>query len=210
MKNILYAIKIFLIATIALFANTTNSKAQSVENMYFNVDWQLNATTGTSFADNLSGWGANAEGGYFLTSNVAVGVFISYHSNNKYISRRTLELDNDLSLTSDQQHHIFQLPFGVTGRYTLNRGTNIQPYVAAKLGTQYSQITSQLNIFELKENAWGFYMSPEVGVSTYLDSQQQIGVHLALYYSYATNKSHILNYKINGLNNLGIRVGLAF
>lgn len=210
MKKILNTIKVATLVFVGSFFVVNSSNAQSTDNMYFNLDWQLNAPIGNSYADKISGWGMNAEAGYFLTNNFALGGFVSYHSNNKYIDRQTLDLSNGTNLTSDQQHHIFQLPFGVTGRYTLNRGTRFQPYFAAKLGAQYSEVSSQMNIFKITDKQWGFYASPEIGISTYLDPQQQFGIHLALYYSYATNKSNVLNYKIDGMNNLGIRIGLDF
>lgn len=210
MEKIKISIKGLMLIMIGIVGFSSFANAQALDKMYFNIDWQMNAPLGTKFADNLSGWGMNFESGYFVTKNVAIGAFISYHSNNKYVSRRTLDLNSEQSITSDQQHHIFQLPFGVTGRYTFNRNTPMQPYLAAKLGTEYSKITSQMNVFEFKENKWGFYVSPEIGMNIYLDPQQQVGVHVALYYSYATNKTKLLTYDIDNINNIGFRLGLAF
>ena len=36
------------------------------------------------------------------------------------------------------------------------------------------------------------------------------GFHLAFYYDYASNQNKLFTYKIDGLHNLGFRVGLAF
>ncbi|MGN0082640.1 MAG: porin family protein, partial [Bacteroides fragilis] len=36
------------------------------------------------------------------------------------------------------------------------------------------------------------------------------GLHIAVYYSYATNKANVLTYNVDKLNNFGFRVGLAF
>lgn len=210
MKKIINSLKIATLAVAGLFFVNTNASAQAVDNMYFNIDWQFNGAVGNSFARNASGYGMNADAGYFLTNNFAVGLFLSYSSNNKYVDRRTLDLGNGSSVTSDQQHHLFQLPFGATARYTFMRGTKFQPYAAAKLGTQYSEAYSQMNTFRITDKQWGFYMSPEVGISTYLDPQQQVGVHFAVYYSYGTNKSKVLNYKIDGLENIGFRLGVSF
>ena len=210
MKKIINTIKIATLVIAGSFFVNNSAKAQVVDNMYFNVDWQFNGAVGNSFARNASGWGMSGDAGYFLTKNFAVGAFVSYHTNNKYIDRQTLDLGNGSSITSDQQHHIFQLPFGATARYTFMRGTKFQPYGAAKIGTQYSEVYSQMNTFRFTDKQWGFYMSPEVGISTYLDPQQQVGVHFAVYYSYATNKSHVLNYKIDGMDNIGFRLGVSF
>lgn len=54
-----------------------------------------------------------------------------------------------------------------------------QPYMAAlaegfraydiglKLGANYTKMSSDFYIYEVKDNTWGFYVSPEVGVNIY-------------------------------------------
>ena len=56
---------------------------------------------------------------------------------------------------------------------------------------------------------WGFYMSPEVGFNWY-PWANGIGFHMALYYSFATNKCNVMTYSQSILNNFGVRLGLAF
>ena len=56
--------------------------AQVLKNAYFNVDWQINSPFGQDFSKKTSGWGAHAEGGYYVIPNFAIGAFISYHTNN--------------------------------------------------------------------------------------------------------------------------------
>lgn len=210
MKNIINSVKALALVIVAVICFTPNANAQVIPNAYFNIDWQLNGTVSTKYADNFSGWGANFEGGYLVTPNIGVGAFISYSSNNKYIGRQTLNLNENEAITSDQQHHIFQMPFGIAGRYVFSRESNVQPYFGLRLGTEYSQITSQMNVFEFKENKWGFYASPEIGANIYLGPQQQAGIHVAAYYSIASNKTKILTYDIDNINNFGFRIGLAF
>ena len=43
------------------------SKAQTWENIHFNVDWQMNVPLNSNFADKFSGWGMNFEGKYDLS-----------------------------------------------------------------------------------------------------------------------------------------------
>lgn len=54
--------------------------AQVLKNAYFNVDWQINSPFGQDFSKKTSGWGAHAEGGYYVIPNFAIGAFISYHT----------------------------------------------------------------------------------------------------------------------------------
>lgn len=60
----------------------------------------------------------NFEGGYYVLPDLSIGAFINYHTNNEYISRQTLPISNSAALTTDQQHSVFQLPFGFARRYS--------------------------------------------------------------------------------------------
>ena len=112
-------------------------------------------------------------------------------------------------VTTDQQHTMFQLPFGAAARYQWNRGGSVQPYVSAKLGAEYAKIRSNFNMLEARENSWGFYASPEIGINVF-PWVYGPGLHFALYYSYGTNKADVLHYSVDGLNNFGFRLGVSF
>lgn len=89
-----------------------SSYAQDIsDRLHFNVDWQMNAPLNTNFADKISGWGMNLEGGYFLTPHWSLGAFLDFHTNHKYVPRQTIT-EGTASLTTDRQESAFQLPFG--------------------------------------------------------------------------------------------------
>lgn len=71
------------------------------------------------------------------------------------------------------------------------------------------KMSSDFYIYEVKDNTWGFYVSPEVGVNIY-PWTNSIGFHLAAFYSYSTNKGTVFNYDMDKLNNFGFRLGVAF
>ena len=199
---------LYMVLFVAVAGLPMGSKAQISLDSYYNVDWQFNVPLGNNFSNVASGWGMNFEGGYYVIQNVAVGAFISFHSNNEYFSRRTLHLTETLSLNTDQQHQMFTLPFGALVRYRFVE-SDFQPYIGLKLGACYSQFNDYYYIFMKGQNRWGFLVSPEVGFN-YYPWANSVGFHLALYYNYATNKHDIMTYSQNGLNNIGFRVGLAF
>ena len=178
MKTLKYiSLRAFAIAALALvFAMP--AKAQMTDNGYANIDWQFNFPLSNHFADKASGWGMNFEGGYFLTSNFALGGFLAYHSNHEYFSRQTLPVGESGSLNTDQQHTVFQLPFGLAAG-------------------------------ETNKHTWGFYVSPEIGFNVYPWAYGP-GLHFAAYYSYGTNKGDLFTYSVDGVNNLGLRIGIAF
>lgn len=202
------------IATIALSAlaliAVRPAQAQLFPNTYINIDWQVNIPVGSSFADKTSGWGMNFEGGYYITENIAVGPFISVQTNFQDIARQTLQLPNGSALTTAQKHALFQLPFGVTGRYEWMPDSVFQPYAGLKLGASYAQMSSYYYIVKQYTDTWGFFMSPEIGVSIFPRPDYRLGFHVALYYNYATNKGDVLTYSISNINNFGIRVGVSF
>ena len=192
MKKIYKSIKLIALL-VACLAIPSLAGAQVVKNMYFNVDWQINSPFSQDFSDKTSGW-----------------AFISYHTNNKYIDRQTLPVSSTSAITSDQQHSIFQLPFGAAFRYNVAPESQFQPYAGVQLGASYSEMSTYMNVMKVYDRNWGFYVSPEIGMTMYFTPQKQIGLHVAAYYNYATNKGEVLSYSIDGLNNWGIRLGLAF
>ena len=202
------SLRVVALSALAL-ALAMPAKAQMTDNGYANIDWQFNFPMSNNFADKGSGWGMNFEGGYYVTPNFALGGFLSYHSNHEYFGRQTLPLTEGGSINTDQQHTLFQLPFGLATRYSWDRGGVFQPYVGVKIGAQYAQLKSAFNVFEAKDNTWGFYVSPEIGFSIYPWAYGP-GLHFAFYYSYASNKGDLFTYSVDGMNNLGLRVGIAF
>lgn len=200
----LFYISLFVMTLLA----PSTGKAQISLDSYYNIDWQFNIPIDNSFSNKASGWGMNFEGGYYVHRNIAIGAFISFHTNNEYISRRTIQLSQTLAMNTDQQHQMFALPFGVLMRYRFIE-RDFQPYAGIKLGTCYSEFNDYYYIFMKSQNRWGFFMSPEVGFN-YYPWTNSIGFHMAIYYNYATNKHDIMTYSQNGLNNFGFRLGVAF
>ena len=131
-----------------MLAAAMPGKAQVFPNTYINIDWQVGVPLGAGFADKASGWGMNFEGGYFVTPAITVGPFISYQTNLQSISRQTLDLGNGSALTTNQKHALFQLPFGVTGRYNWLTDSVFQPYAGLKLGANYAEMSSYYYIIK--------------------------------------------------------------
>lgn len=200
--------KAFILTALALCL-VMQAKAQMTDNGYAHIDWQYNFAPGNGFANHPSGWGMNFEGGYYLTEHIALGAFLNYHSNHRYYARQTIATADGGSLTTDRQHTVFQVPFGATARYSWNRGGALQPYAGMKLGLQHVKLKSAFSTFSATDNSWGFYFSPEVGISFYPWAYGP-GLHVAAYYSHATNKGDLTACSVDGMNNFGMRVGISF
>lgn len=200
--------KRLFIAIILALSGIGISKAQISLDSYYNIDWQFNIPISNKFASDVSGWGMNFEGGYYIAQDVAIGGFLSFHTNNEYLSRRTIRLGATQSINTDQQHQMFRLPFGVLARYRFNEG-DFQPYAGMKIGACYTKFCNYYYIFLTQEKSWGFYMEPEIGFN-YYPWENSIGFHFAMYYSFSTNSCNVMTYKQSNLNNFGFRIGLAF
>ena len=203
-------ISLWVVAAAFMVVVPTRGNAQAVSKTYFNVDWQFNAPMGNSYADKASGWGMNFEGGYYVMPRMAIGAYIAYHTNNKYVDRQTLALSSSSALTTDQQHSLFQLPFGVLTKYRFTTDGMFEPYMTLKMGANYSRMSSYMQAWELYHDTWGFAVSPEIGITIFPSPSYRYGLHLAMYYNYTTNKSKVLTYEIDGRSNLGFRVGVSF
>lgn len=207
-KSLALSVAITAICTIV---PATVHAQQDYKPYFANANWQFNAPFGNDFTNRASGWGMNFEGGYFVTPKLGLGLFLSYSSNHKYIDTQTIHPATNSALTTNQQRSLFQMPFGMAARFRFNPASTIfDPYVSMKLGAEYVQMSSYLSTYRIYDRNWGFYMSPEIGTNIWLSEQKNVGFNVSVYYSFATNKGHVLDGHINQLNNLGFRVGMAF
>jgi hypothetical protein len=95
-------------------------------------------------------------------------------------------------------------------RYTFMPENQLMPYIGVQMGASYSEMSTYMNVMKVYDRNWGFYVAPEIGMTMFFTPEKQVGVHLAVYYNYATNKGKVLSYSIDGLQNWGVRLGLAF
>ena len=203
MKKMIYV----LAAAAAMLLAATQADAQMGKRYYVNGGWQFNGTLANDFAESAQGYGAYMEGGYFITPMLAVGGFASFNTNNEYVPRKTYTFSDMSALTTDLNRSIYQVPFGATMRVRFMR-TMFQPYIEAKLGAEYSTQSTYMSTFVNRHDNWGFYISPEVGMTFFPFERTDFGFQVAVYYSYATNQNKAVD--INGLNNLGFKLGIAF
>ncbi len=203
MKRILYII----FAAAALCLAATEASAQMGKKNYINAGWQFNGTVGNDFVESAQGYGAYIESGYYITPKFAVGTFASFNTNNEYFPKETYTFDDKSALTTDLDRSVYQVPFGAAFRYRILRDV-LQPYIEAKVGAEYSTQSTYMSTFVNRHDNWGFYVSPEIGLTFYPFHKTDVGFQVAAYYSYSTNRNK--SYDLNGLNNVGFKLGIAF
>ena len=199
---------IYMMLTVALMVAAAQiADAQMGKRYYVNAGWQFNGTPGNSFVRSAQGDGAYMEMGFYLTPMLAIGGFASFNTNNEYIPKQTYMFSDNSALTTDLVRSIYQVPFGTTIRYRFMR-SEVQPYVEAKFGSEYSTQSTYMSTFVNRHDNWGFYISPEIGVTVFPFETTDVGFQVAAYYSYSTNQNK--SYDIKGINNLGFKLGIAF
>lgn len=203
MKKMIY----ILAATVTFMLAAAQADAQMGKRTYVNGGWQFNGTIKNEVAESAQGYGAYIESGFYVTPMFAIGGFASFSSNDQYYPSQTYTFADKSALTTDMFKSIYQVPFGSTMRLRFARSM-FQPYVEAKIGTEYSSQSTYMSTFVSRDDNWGFYVSPEVGMTVYPFERDDFGFQLALYYSYSTNKS--TEYNMKGINNLGFKLGIAF
>ncbi len=196
-----------IIAVLAVILVSLPAGAQRGKKLYISGGWQFNGTLNNEVAQSFEGYGAFLEQGYYLAPMVAMGGFISFSTNNRYFPSETHSFEDGSALTTDYSRSVYQVPFGSTVRVRFLRDM-FQPYVEAKIGSEYSTQSTYISTFVSKEDNWGFYVSPEIGIVIYPFYKDDIGFQIAAYYSYSSNKSY--RYDMNGINNLGFKLGVAF
>ena len=203
MKKIIYIVA----ATFAFLLMSGEADAQMGKQYYINGGWQFNGIVGNEFVQSAQGYGAYMEGGYFISPMVAFGGFASFNTNNEYHPKQTYTFADKSALTTDLDRSVYQVPFGATVRLRLMR-SEFQPYIEAKVGTEYSTQSTYMSTFVNRHDNWGSYVSPEIGFTVFPFHKTDFGFHLAAYYSFATTRND--SYDIKGLNNLGFKLGIAF
>ena len=206
-SKIVYIVCFVLFSSIPVFTMAQDDRQGRTD---FSGHWQLGTPVGDEFAENFGGWGANFEGHYYVTNRIAVGAFVSWQTYIKYYNRQTYPLKSGAGdVTMDKYQTVFELPFGLSSKFHFLPSSGLfDPYFGLKLGANYSEQHRYYNIFEDYDDNWGFVVLPELGVTISPLENKAVGLHLALFYSYSTNKSDYFD--LSGLSDFGFRVGLNF
>lgn len=208
MKNFIKISTILLLLTAVTLPQ--RAQAQEEDPSYYNLDWHFNGLLFNDFSNTPSGWGANFEGGFYITPKLAAGMYVSFHSNNKYVGEQLIHINENSDLFTDQLQQLYQVPFGVLLKYRFIEDGMFEPYVTAKMGAMFAHMASGNQVIEFYHESWGFNVQPEVGITFYPVPEKRVGVHLAAYYSYSTNQTNCLIYNFNGINSIGFLLGLTF
>ncbi|WP_183576343.1 hypothetical protein HDF18_21045 [Mucilaginibacter sp. X5P1] len=115
----------------------------------FSVGYEVAIPTDNNYLTKTSWQGARFDYQRMITSNVSVGIGVSYNSFNQYFHEQTYQrADGTGAVTSDMIRQVYTSPITASVHYYF-QGDMIKPYVGIGLGTEYSEQNAYFNIYEV-------------------------------------------------------------
>jgi outer membrane protein W len=177
----------------------------------FAIGWEMNFPGNGDYVTKPSYAGAKLDYRYFINSNLSAGIAFNWATYEEYLPRQTFQKpDGNSAVTSDFVAQSYQLPIALNCHYYFGHEKTrlLKPYAGIALGAQYLEQTLYYNVYVTEENSWGFVARPELGVLITPSSFNGVAFHVAATYSYATNKTDLVD--LGSFKNLGITIGMAF
>jgi len=177
----------------------------------FAVGWEMNFPTNGDYVTKTSFAGGKIEYRHMFKNKFSAGIALNWATYEEYLPRQTFQKpDGNSAVTSDFVAQVYQLPIALTGHYYFGEGKNrlLKPYAGIALGAQYLEQSLYYNVYVTDDNNWGFVARPEFGVFITPKTFNGVAFHVAANFSYATNKTELVD--LNTFNNFGITIGMAF
>lgn len=175
---------------------------------YFYVNW--NVSQPLSNKDWIKGASTRGiKAGYrgFITPSFAAGLDISSVAYDQYQPRETFQFPTG-AITTDYFRYLYSHAATVSGQYyfKVGEGYTFFPYAGLGLGVNSNEYVIYYNIYDDREQTWGFLVRPEAGILVKIGSRGSWGAMAALHYDYSTSKSEKFDY--SSFSSLGFQVGI--
>ena len=199
--------KIIIIAIFFVMA----SAVVNAQSQFGAISWNVNFPTTTDYLSKTSFSGGRIEYRYFPKfKNFSLGLAMDWSTYEEYLPRQTFQKpDGSAAVTSDFVSQVYQVPIALTAHYYFEtKNKMLKPYVGLGLGAQYLDQELYYNVYVSENENWGFLARPELGVLIYPQGQHNWGFMVGAYYSYASNKTELLD--LNSFTNFGVNIGFLF
>jgi hypothetical protein len=155
MKKILFIISFYFITVGALVAQSTTTLSYSVGFPVGDL---------SDFIQNASWRGVTLDFRKMVNPNIGVGFSTGWNVFYEEMGRDTYTLDN-VSLTGKQYRYSNHIPMYINPTYYLKPGETVNPFFSLGIGTIYTLRNTDMNLYTLEQEAWGFALAPEVGIN---------------------------------------------
>jgi hypothetical protein len=200
----------FIISCLVACCLSVSGYSQSRIHNLYGISWEIGfPVENNDFLSKTSYSGGKIEFRHFIKENLSVGGFFSWNSYYEYFPKATYtNNEGTQAVTTDMYRYIYTFPFGINGHYYFKAGKLIKPFAGLALGTQYSDQRLFYNIYESRDENWGFFVRPEIGAIIKLEENGHFGFLLGATYGYGTNKNDRLG--IDHLGNVNVQIGVVF
>jgi len=177
---------------------------------FFAVAWEINVPNNTDYLSKTSYSGGKLDYRYFFKHNMSAGIALNWATYEEHLPRQTFtKPDGNSAVTSDFIAQAYQIPITATFHYYFEESKLFKPYIGVALGGQNLEQSLYYNVYVSEDNNWGFVARPELGTIINLSQHNKsVGLLVAANYSFATNKTELLNK--DSFKNFGISIGVAF
>lgn len=110
-----------------------------------------------------------------VNPNIGVGFSAGWNVFFEEMDRDTYTIDNQ-SLTGKQFRHSNHIPLYINPTYYLKPGESMNPFFSLGIGTIYTLRNTDMNLYTLEQEAWGFALAPEVGLQYSIDDATALTV----------------------------------
>jgi outer membrane protein W len=183
-----YAIRVFALALLLVFAANAKASAQAQEWWWgFTYQTALSAGDTKDFVDQFSWRNVGVEARSMINQNASVGVFFGWNVFNKEVDG-TIAL-GAVDVSGYQSRFINAVPMLVTAHYYLGSRSGPRPYLGAGVGTYWIENRLELGLTSVTVANWHFGLAPEVGVI--IPTQAMAETYLSVKYNYAFEANDI-------------------
>jgi opacity protein-like surface antigen len=199
-----------IILVILLGSNKIYSQVEAGRTFdnFFTFAWDVNIPMGDKYVDAVSYAGAKMEYRAMISSNVSIGLDLSWNSYYEYQPYQTYHVDANTDITTDLYKYNYTLPIAVTAHYYFQNGGIFLPYVGLGMGAVYSTPRLYFNIYEINQENWGFLLRPEIGTVIKFDPAGDMGILVGARYSMSSNSEP--TFRIENLQAIGFQLGLVW
>ena len=157
MKKIYY----FIIALFLLSATTISAQNNSRTYLTYAVGFGTGDLG--EFISTPSWRGASLDFLHMINPNVALGGSVAW---NVFYEEKDYDTytDGTASLSGKQYRYSNNLPLLVNFNYYLNPDAKVIPFVGLGTGAMYTRRNTDMNIYTIEQDAWGFTLAPQVGI----------------------------------------------
>ncbi len=154
--------KIFLLSIFVISLAFAGKAQTSFIGVTYNMAVPMGETK--DFINNYS-WGVAAfDWRYMLNEKLGVGVNVAWQIFSEKITKGTIEVDNNVTLTGTQLRYLNYFPITAATDYFINPEGPVIFHVGAGLGAYRVLQRFDISGFVWDQNSWNFGFYPQVGV----------------------------------------------